>query len=344
MNLSDYATYNEITTQYKAWAQTIDLVKQFPQVNLRDFSSVTVIGCGSTYYLSLALASLFQSMNGISTWAVPSSELLLNPESVLPRHRQDGHTQSLLIAVSRSGTTTETLKAVELFRERKAGQVISISNNDETLSQLSDASLIISEGREESIAQTRSFSSMFLAGVLFSIRQAGRLDLWDQAHELPAIGEKLIRKYTGLAQELGSDLGFENFYLLGSGFRYGLACEISLKLKEMTLSNSEPFHFMEFRHGPMSMVNNRVGIIGLVSEKSSPYELKVLDEMLQMGSRNITIGERGTDVAFDCGLSDELTGVLYLPVLQLMAFFRSIKKGLNPDRPLNLQAVVKLEL
>ena len=101
---------------------------------------------------------------------------------------------------------------------------------------------------------------------------------------------------------------------------------------------------MEFRHGPMSMVNDKVGIIGLISEKGRSHEKKVLEEMKTLGSRNITLGETETDIAFMSDLPDELLGVLYLPVLQMMAFFRSINKGLNPDQPVNLSAVVKLDL
>ena len=66
-----------------------------------------------------------------------------------------------------------------------------------------------------------------------------------------------------LAQSIGADLDLDRFYFLGSGPRYGLACELSLKMKEMSLTHSEPFHFMEFRHGPMSMVTESTVIVGL---------------------------------------------------------------------------------
>ena len=344
MNYSDYATYTEITTQPKAWSQAMELASNLSLLNLQEYHSVTIIGCGSTYYLSLAIASLLQSLSGKQVRAVPSSELLLNSESILPRNRDESANEPLLIAFSRSGTTSETIKAVELYKSQNKGFVLSISNYGETLAQLSDASLIISEGEEKSIAQTRSFSSMFLAGVFLSAKLAGRNDLVALGSELPAIGERLIDTYEELAKDIGSDLSYENFYLLGSGYRYGLACELSLKLKEMSLSNSEPFHFMEFRHGPMSMVNDKVGLIGLVSEKNRGLEKNILEEMKALGSRNITLGETETDIAFMSNLPDQLVGVLYLPVFQMVAFFRSIEKGLNPDKPHNLSAVVKLDL
>ena len=76
---------------------------------------------------------------------------------------------------------------------------------------------------------------------------------------MPEAGRKLIENYQGLAQSIGTAADLDRFYFLGSGPRYGLACELSLKMKEMSLSHSEPFHFMEFRHGPMSMVTDTHG-------------------------------------------------------------------------------------
>ncbi len=153
-----------------------------------------------------------------------------------------------------------------------------------------------------------------------------------------------MAEYDALAQKFGGNLDFDRFYFLGSGVRYGLACEVNLKMKEMTLTHSEPFHFLEFRHGPMSMVTERALIVGLVSERNSSHELAVLNEMQALGGTVLALGESGLDVCFDSGLPEAGRAVLYLPVLQLMAFYRSLAKGLNPDCPTNLTAVVKLNL
>ena len=85
-----------------------------------------------------------------------------------------------------------------------------------------------------------------------------------------------MEKYESFAKEIGENLNFDRFYFLGSGIRYGLACEVNLKMKEMTLTHSEPFHFLEFRHGPMSMVNEKAVVIGMLSEKNFSHEQAVL--------------------------------------------------------------------
>ena len=102
---------------------------------------------------------------------------------------------------------------------------------------------------------------------------------------LPAIGERLIARYDSLARSIGEDLALDRFYFLGSGIRYGLACEMNLKMKEMTLTHSEPFHFLEFRHGPMSMVSPSTLLVGLLSDRNRAYEMAVLDEMRLLGGR-----------------------------------------------------------
>ncbi len=83
----------------------------------------------------------------------------------------------MLIAISRSGTTTETIKAVEKFKAEKRGDVLVISNYDEVLSRLADVNIVIDKGQEQSIAQTRSFASMYVAVTALCAKMAGRGDL-----------------------------------------------------------------------------------------------------------------------------------------------------------------------
>jgi len=343
MAFDKYETYREIKSQCAAWEQALDLVTALSLPKAADYDQVIFTGCGSTYYLSLSAASLYQELTGRSARAIPGGELLLNPQTVILRNKPSSR-KTLLVAISRSGTTTETVKAVEQFKRDMLGEVVVISNNAETLAALGDITLVISKGRENSVAQTRSFTSMLVAASAFCMRMAGGDDLLSAMHALPQAGNLLISQYESFAKEIGDQLNFDRFYFLGSGSRYGLACEANLKLKEMTLTHSEPFHFLEFRHGPMSMVNEKTVVVGLVSQANASHELAVLHEMQALGAKTLGFGESGVEVAFRSGLSENIRGVLYLPVLQLMAFYRSIAKGLNPDRPNNLQAVVKLDL
>jgi glucosamine--fructose-6-phosphate aminotransferase (isomerizing) len=112
----------------------------------------------------------------------------------------------------------------------------------------------------------------------------------------------------------------------------------------MTLTHSEPFYFMEFRHGPMSMVSQTSMVIGLLSSSQRGHEQAVLRDMEALGSNVISLAESDADLSFASGLPEAARNVLYLPPLQLMAYYRAVAKGLNPDNPMHLSAVVELEL
>ena len=336
--MKNYHTYNEIKSQTQAWAQALDVVTASHLPKAGDYDQVIFTGCGSTYYLSLSAAALYQELTSRAARAVSGGELLLNSQTVLTDQK------TLLVAISRSGTTTETVRAVEKFKKESRGDVLVISNYDEVLSRMANVNIVIDKGQEESVAQTRSFASMFVAVSAFCARMAGRNDLFSAMAGLPSAGDKLMEKYESYAKGIGENLDFDRFYFLGSGIRYGLACEVNLKMKEMTLTHSEPFHFMEFRHGPMSMVNQNAVVVGMLSDANRAHEAKVLSEMKVLGGTVAAFGESEADVVFESNIPEIVRSVLYLPVLQLMAFYRSVKKGMNPDRPNNLTAVVKLDL
>ncbi len=341
MQLTNYHTYTEIKTQTEAWRQALDVINASSLPKADDYDLVIFTGCGSTYYLSQAAAALYVELTGRPAQAISGGELLLNPQTVVP---QTSSLHFLLVAISRSGTTTETIKAVEKFKNGKHGDVVVISNYNETLSHLADFNFVIDKGQEESVAQTRSFASMYVAVTALCAKMAGRDDLVEAMDKLPETGDWLIDKYEAFAKSIGENLAFDRFYFLGSGIRYGLACEVNLKMKEMTLTHSEPFHFLEFRHGPMSMVGKSTLVCGLLSTVNRQHEAKTLEEMKRLGGTVATVGEKEADVCFESNIPEEVRGVLYLPVLQLMSFHRSLAKGLNPDRPNNLTAVVKLDL
>jgi glutamine---fructose-6-phosphate transaminase (isomerizing) len=343
MQSSQYHTWNEIISQPAVWAATIDQLRGQAgdlRALYRDgsYESVLFTGCGSPYYLALAAAASLQELAGIPARGVPASELWLNPHVAYAPGRR-----MLLVALSRSGETTETIRACQSFRERGAGEVLTLSCYPERpLTSLGVFNIVLPEGQEQSLAQTRAFTTLHLTALYLAALWAGRQDVLDELERLPEAGRRLLDNYGELASRLGRDGSIDRFYFLGSGSRYGLACELSLKMKEMSLSQSEPFHVLEFRHGPQAMVTRSALLVGLIGESSRAHELAVLDDMRALGGRTLAIGEQRYDVAFDSGLSPAVGDVLYLPVGQLLAFERALHNGLNPDRPTNLSAVVKL--
>jgi glucosamine--fructose-6-phosphate aminotransferase (isomerizing) len=334
-------TQREILSQPECWAATLDVVAGLaPQLSelwaQGAFDTVLFTGCGSTYYLSLAAAHVLAQLTGVAARGVPASELLLYPAAVVPARGR-----TLLVAVSRSGTTSETVAAVQAFLRQGRGQLLVLTCYPASeLAQLGALTVPLPHAQEESVAQTRSFSSLYLATVALAALWAQDNELATALRQLPAAGRRLLETSLGLVERLD----FARCYLLGSGAQYGLACELSLKLKEISLALSEPFHALEFRHGPKSMVSPETLVIGLLGGRTGVHERQVLAEMAELGAQILTIGDQEADIAFAAGLPELARGVLYLPAVQWLACARALAHNLDPDRPHNLDAVVQLEL
>ena len=338
-------TLNEIMSQPQVWTQALNVFAErqsafMDLMTATAFDRVIVSGCGSTYYLSIAAARLLRK-SGIDALACPASELLFYLDSIcLPQQ------QYLLICVSRSGATSETVRAQANFKAAVGGKTITVTcDSASPLAQDADLTFAIDTAQEESVAQTRSFSSMAL--VLQQMAAAlARRDLGSSAR-LPAVCQALFDTQSDLVKSLGVDDSISKFFFLGADALYGIACEAMLKMKEMSLSYSEAFHPMEFRHGPMSMVAADSLVIGLISPASAVHDLQVLQEMQELGAGVLAIAQSETGFQHHIALPADLptwnTAILYLPLLQLLAYHRALFKGQNPDRPHHLSAVVSLD-
>jgi len=341
----------EITSQGESWQGALDAVRESSDV-LRALSAANAerehlfIGCGSTHYLAQCVAPFYQSVTGRRSRGVPSSELLFQTDALVV-----GDEKPLVIALSRSGKTSETIMAARKMREA-GSNVLTISCYDDTgLSSISDLTICIPEGREESFAQTRSFAGMLIAAQAFAALTAGDGSLLSDLERLPDLADDIIARAKPLAQSFGTNEDLKRITYLGSGPLYGLASEATVKMKEMSLSLAEPYHFMEFRHGPMSLVDEEHLVVALLSDRTRDYELGVLQDLVERGARVLVIGCNVADLGgafdgvFDLGatVSEHARLVLYLPFVQLMAYYRAMGRGLNPDRPRNVVMAITLD-
>jgi glutamine---fructose-6-phosphate transaminase (isomerizing) len=341
-------TREEIYSQPEAWTTALEVLQglstELRSLAGKGYTQVVFTGCGSTYYLSIAGAALLQGLAGVPSRGLPASEIWLNPKLYFRTGER-----ALLVAVSRSGETTETLRACATFRQGGYGDLLTISCYPErALATAGKVNVVLPSGQEESVAQTRAFSTLYLGTLYLAALWAQRTDVLQALPELARACSQMLDAHAEMVTEVGSDLDLERFYFLGSAYRYGLACEVSLKMKEMTLSHSEPFHFMEFRHGPMSMIDSHTLVTGLISQANRQTETAVLADMRKLGARLLVVGSGLADIPaeykieFPVALDEIALLPLYLPLIQLMAFHRSLAKGLNPDLPTNLSPVVFL--
>lgn len=341
----------EIESQAAVWKATLskmagqwdELTAQLQGVQDRP---IVVIGCGSTYYLANHAASVLRSL-GIHANAYPSSELAFFPLSHLPE-------DFVLLTISRSGTTTETLWAMDAYRKRfpLTGKIITVTCVPGTpMVDKADVVLLSEFAQEQSVAQTRSFTSMALMCQVLAALLAGDRARMNSLDRLPGLLTDFLARAGDLSETLGSDLALDRFFYLGSGAFYGLACEAMLKTKEMTTSWSEAYHVLEFRHGPMSVVAPSALVVGMISDSAAEAEIAVLRQMKGLGARTLAICESrgnldwsGVDTVLETrsGLDEWQRPVLYLPFIQWLAFYRALAKGLDPDNPQNLTQVIVL--
>jgi glucosamine--fructose-6-phosphate aminotransferase (isomerizing) len=343
-------TWTEIAGQPEAWRSTLgaftaDRAALEDFLSQADFAQILVVGCGSTHYLAQTVAAVLTRRTRTPAHALPSSELWLFPSTASPD-------RTLLLAVSRSGTTTETLRALERFRETHGGLVLAVTCYPaSSLAQQADFALVTLGGQEQSVAQTRSFTSMLLLSQALAATLGRDEGTLEHLQRLPDALEDLVARLGDLPQQLGTDQDIERIFFLGGGPLYGLANEAMLKTKEMSLSYAEAYHPLEFRHGPMSMVNEHTLVVGLLSDTGLAEELRVLEDMQGLGACTLALTEDGSVfsgwrldhlVELRSGLDEWERGPLYLPVIQRMAYHRAMAKGLDPDRPNHLTAVVEL--
>jgi glucosamine--fructose-6-phosphate aminotransferase (isomerizing) len=343
-------TRAEIEQQSGAWAETLTGFSRQKKIIAKTLSGSgkqawLVTGCGSTHYASLSAAALMRRF-GITAWAYPAAEIVYFGDMLPPGDVN-------LLTISRSGTTTETLWAVDRFQKNHPhGKVVSITTQPESpLAKASDLVLSADAAQEQSVAQTRSFTSMFILSQCLAGLLGGDEGLADRLEKLPPSLDHLIERVGELPRQLGEDESLQRFFFLGGGPFYGLACEAMLKTKEMTRSWAEAFHPLEFRHGPMSVVDDHSLVVCLVSDSQQEAEARVVRDMQKLGARILVLTDdasrtdwAGIDyvVELQSGLNEWERGALYLPFIHWMDYYRTLAKELDPDQPVNLTAVVEL--
>ena len=343
-------TWGEIVSQPGTWRAALASFAESEealQAWLRDLGArqIVVVGCGSTYYLAQSASACLSRAAGVTAVALPSSELWLYPELGHPR-------TAALVAISRSGTTTETLWAVDRFRESGGGPVLAITCYPASaLAGQADMVLGIPAAQEHSIAQTRSFTSMLLTSQALAARMARSPSGLAPLQALPGALEQLMERIGDLPAELGQDKSIREMVFLGGGALFGLASEAMLKTMEMSQTEARAFHPMEYRHGPMSLVGRDTLMVGLLSDTGAASEIGVLADLMKLGARTLVVAESASGledlkpdflVELRSGLAEWERLPLYLPPLQHLAYQRAITKGLDPDCPRNLKAVVEL--
>ncbi len=313
------ATERGIFEQFTHWRQAPALPVLDPGGSL-----VVVLGCGTSFHLSQAIAASF-CRHGRRAIAVPAGEWTRRRDAYVV----DGKPFHVL-ALSRSGATTETLQAVEASLAAGHAVATLVCDGDSPMARLPGA-IVMATHPDEGIVMTASASLMLLAG----LRLSG-----------VSIGESTIAAAEALLSEAAPQLpalvgGRSHLVFIGAGALHGVAQEGAIKLQEMSLSFAQAYHPLEYRHGPISLVDERTLAVALFDDDARPEELRIVADIRDKGGRVLGLGGPG-DVSLSPGGNPGARGLVCLPVIQSLGEHMAQAKGLDTAAPRHLSKVVIL--
>jgi glucosamine--fructose-6-phosphate aminotransferase (isomerizing) len=343
-------TYDEILSQPEAWEGALRVARAVwtrpPRVLALDGRErFLTVGSGTSFYLAQVAAHVLQERTRRPASAVAASEVFLSAASTVPADEP-----LVAFVFSRSGSTSEAVLAAQHLREHRPGaRVVAVTcRSGSELAEHADLAIEIPEADERSVVMTRSFTSMLVAlGVVAAAIVGDRVAL-AELERLPELAHDGMEAAETFGQRLGEDLTLDAFVHLGLGPNHGLAQEATLKLKEMTQVRCEAYGPLEFRHGPISIVEPGTAVVLLGGCREESYLPDLERELARHGAHVAKVSPHASDVAdtslvLPAGLSDVARAPLYLPAVQLTAYHRARSLGLNPDEPRNLDQVVVLD-
>lgn len=258
--------------------------------------------------------------------------------------------KTLLFAISQSGETADVIEAVKTARAKKAKVFSLLNNPDSTLGRLSDVVMITPAGREIAVLSTKAFTSQLGILYLLSCATAGGLDkakknLKDASKSVSEILKSSnIDQIKKLAQKLKNS---KNLFTIGRGFNFPTALEAALKIKEVSYIHAEGFAGGELKHGTIALIEKDVPcIVFAANDETKDAILSNAQEIKARGGYIIGVSPKNHPV-FDYWLKvadvSDLSPIVNIVPIQVLAYFLALEKGLDPDKPRNLAKSVTVK-
>ncbi|MEM4682752.1 MAG: glutamine--fructose-6-phosphate transaminase (isomerizing) [Ignisphaera sp.] len=315
---------------------------------------VFLTGCGTSFHAALAGEYMLNILCGINTTTFISSEYI--------RFKKIFREGDILVAVSQSGETIDTLMAVREAKKRGA-RVIAISNVIESaIPRESDIAIYTRAGPEIGVAATKTFTSQLLVFITIAVKLAKLLgsesistieSIERELSELPSISRNIINIYEPRIKKFSEKLKeYGNAFYLGRGIGVPISMEGALKLKEIAYIHAEAYPAGESKHGPIALIEEGFPVFFTVL--NDEYRELILGNIEEMKARKaLAIGlipkgyeeaKKRLDIVFELPrLSIYTASIVYTIPYQLIAYYTAIGKGLNPDKPRNLAKTVTVE-
>ena len=352
----------EIHEQPRAVADTLvgrvdlehdDVLLDGIDLDVKSIKRIVFIACGTSYHASLVGEFLVESLARIPVEVDLASEFRYRDPILGPG--------DLVIAVSQSGETLDTMEAIREAK-KKGARILAISNVVESsIPRLSDHAFYTHAGPEIGVASTKAFTTQLVAMTLLAIylgRRTGTLtceharELLAELVQLPSKMRDVVEsgaQLQVLARRYGHGVGF---LFLGRGAQYPIALEGALKLKEISYSHAEGYAAGEMKHGPIALIDENLPVVVLAPR--GPHYEKVVSNLAEVRARqgkvlavatkgDAEIGGHADDVILVPDSALELQPILTVLPLQLLAYYVADFKGTDIDQPRNLAKSVTVE-
>ncbi len=314
---------------------------------------IYIVACGSAYHVGMAGKYVLEDLAGIPVEVDLASEFRYRNPIIAP--------DSMVIVVSQSGETADSLAALRLMKERGVPVMGIVNVVGSSIAREGDYTLYTYAGPEISVATTKAYSTQLIAMYLIAIEAAkakGKIDearyeeLLAEMETLPSKIQKTLDDKERIQWFAAKYANAKDIFFIGRGLDYAISLEGSLKMKEISYIHSEAYAAGELKHGPISLVENGILVVGVCTQ-SGLFE-KTLSNMLEVKSRGAylmgltTYGNYNIEDTADFSVyvpktEEYFTTSLAIVPLQLMGYYVSVAKGLDVDKPRNLAKSVTVE-
>lgn len=315
--------------------------------------SIQIIACGTSYHAALIAKYGIESVTGLPVNVEVASEFRYRKVVVQP--------DALLITISQSGETADTLAALRKAKEIGYEHSLAICNVPESsLVRESELSMMTRAGPEIGVASTKAFTTQLVVILLLIVVLARRhgipaeteAKVVEQLRHLPRIIEDVLKLDDDI-KEMAKDFADKDHALfLGRGMHYPVALEGALKLKEISYIHAEGYPAGELKHGPIALVDNNIPIVAVAPNDKLIDKLKSnLQEVKARGGRLYIFADKGTNLKSEEGikvievapLDIAISPIIFSVPLQMLAYHVAVLKGTDVDQPRNLAKSVTVE-
>lgn len=324
----------------------------FTSQQLLSVKRILILGCGTSWHAGCIAALQMENIARIPTHAEISSEF---------RYRNPIISEdTLVIAISQSGETLDTLAAVREVKN-KGAKVLGICNvANSALTRESDSSILLRAGPEISVCSTKAFTCQLTVLSLFTLlmarlrnmdRETGK-EFVSQILSLPDIVENILTRHKEIKRLAKKYAAYEQFFFLGRHYMYTTSLEAALKLKEISYLNACGYPAGEMKHGPIALVDQNLVTLGMCGNQRT-YE-KTLNNLMEVKARGgpilafapegaLEIDLVADEVFYIPKICDDLASVPYSVAAQLFAYYIAKERGTEIDKPRNLAKSVTVE-